>query len=179
MANGHGGARVGSGKKKKALSDKILEGDRKVTILKLPEPAVMEGVTMPKPREYLLAQQRDGKELLAKDVYEKIWQWLIARGCAALINPELLEQYSIAVARVIQCEEVISTYGFLSKHPTSGNPMQSPYVAMAQSYLKQANTIWFMIYQVVKENCSSDYQGGQSPHTDVMERLLTQRRDKR
>ena len=36
MANGHGGARIGAGQKKKALSDKLVEGNpgkRKLTVM--------------------------------------------------------------------------------------------------------------------------------------------------
>jgi len=173
-----GGSRVGAGRKQKALTDKILEGNlggRKIKVLDFGEITDIQGVTMPKPKDYLSAQQRDGKELIAKEIYEATWEWVNERGCAHLINPQIIEQYSVAVARAVQCEEAISTYGFLSKHPTSGNPIQSPYVPIAQSYLKQANSIWFLIYQVVKENCSSDYKGATPADDDPMERLLRSR----
>ena len=51
----------------------------------------------------------------------------------------------------------------------------SPYVAMSQSFGKQANNLWYQIYQVVRENCASDYKG-KTPHDDMMERLLSARR---
>jgi hypothetical protein len=177
MANGHGGARTGSGNKKKALSDKILGGNpgkRKLVTMQFNNITELEGVNTPEPKEYLSAKQRDGKELIAREIYAVTWDWLSKRNCANLINPQLIEQYAIAVARTIQCEEAISTYGFLSKHPTSGNPIQSPYVAIAQTYLKQANNIWFLIYQVVKENCTTEFTGN-TPADDVMEKLLSSR----
>ena len=65
--------------------------------------------------------------------------------------------------------------GFLAKHPTTGNAIPSPYVAMSQSFSKQANNLWYQIYQVVKENCSVEYKGA-TPHDDMMERLLSARR---
>ena len=40
--------------------------------------------------------------------------------------------------------------------------------------MKQVNSTWFAIYQIVKENCSVEY--GQTPHDDLMERLLSARR---
>ena len=61
----------------------------------------------------------------------------------------------------------------LTKH--TGNTMQSPYVAMSQNYMKQVNQVWFQIYQIVKDNCTSDY-GGANPQDDLMERLLQARR---
>ena len=49
------------------------------------------------------------------------------------------------------------------------------FVAMAQNYQKQVNTIWYQIYQVVRENCTKDYSGS-SPQEDVMEMLLRSRK---
>ena len=87
---------------------------------------------------------------------------------------QLVEQYAVSVSRWIQCEECISEYGFLAKHPTTGNAIASPYVSMSQQYMKQVNQIWYQIYQVVKENCSVEWQGS-TPQDDVMERLLRAR----
>ena len=81
----------------------------------------------------------------------------------------------MSIARWIQCEEAISSFGFLAKHPTTGAPIQSPYVAMSQSFMKQANVSWMQIFQVVKENCTVDFSGP-NPQDDMMERLLRSRR---
>lgn len=178
MANGHGGARVGSGQKKKPLSDKLLDGNpgkRKLTVMEFSETADLSGQEMPPPRAFLAAQQKNGKELLAAEVYRATWSWLHERGCASLVPPQILEQYAMAISRWIQCEECITEYGFLAKHPTTGNAIPSPYVAMSQSFGKQANNLWFQIYQVVRENCATDFKGG-TPHDDMMERLLGARR---
>lgn len=81
----------------------------------------------------------------------------------------------MAISRWIQCEECITEFGFLAKHPTTGNAIPSPYVAMSQSFAKLANNLWYQIYQVVRENCSSEFKGA-TPHDDMMERLLMARR---
>lgn len=178
MANGHGGARIGAGQKKKALADKVLEGNpgrRKLTIMEFTDTADLEGQVMPPPREYLAARQKNGKELLAVNIYESTWQWLNARGCAQLMPAQIIEQYAMAISRWIQCEECITEFGFLAKHPTTGNAIPSPYVAMSQSFAKLANNLWYQIYQVVRENCSSEFKGA-TPHDDMMERLLMARR---
>jgi hypothetical protein len=178
MSNGQGGTRIGAGRKKKALTDKLLEGNpgrRKLTIVDFPDTARLEGRSMPPPREFLAAAQKNGKELLAIEVYEKTWGWLNERGCATLIPPQLLEQYAMSVSRWIQCEECITEFGFLAKHPTTGNAIPSPFVSMSQSFMKQANSLWFQIYQAVKENCAADYKGA-TPHDDVMEKLLAARK---
>ena len=83
MANGHGGARIGAGQKKKALADKIVEGNpgkRKITVMEFSDTASLQGEAMPPPREYLAARQKNGKELLAVEVYERTWTWLNERG---------------------------------------------------------------------------------------------------
>ena len=165
-------------RRKKALSDKLVEGNpgkRKLTVMEFTDTADLQGETMPPPRDYLAARQKNGKELLAVEVYERTWTWLHERGCAHLIPAQILEQYAMAISRWIQCEECITEYGFLAKHPTTGNAIPSPYVSMSQSFSKQANNLWFQIYQVVRENCSTEYKGA-TPHDDMMERLLSARR---
>ena len=174
-----GGARIGAGAKKKPLADKIAEGNpgkRALTVISFDDRAAeLEGQAMPKPSKMLSAVQKDGKALVAEDIYKETWEWLAERGCASLVSPQLLERYAMSVARWIQCEECITEYGFLAKHPTTGNAIPSPYVSMSQSFSKQANNLWFQIYQVVRENCSTEYKGA-TPHDDMMERLLSARR---
>ena len=133
MANGQGGARIGAGRKKKALADNLADGNpgkRKLTVLDFTDSAAdLEGQTMPPPKAFLAAKQKNGKDLLAVEVYEETWKWLVERNCAQLIPAQILEQYAMAISRWIQCEECITEYGFLAKHPTTGNAIPSPYFA--------------------------------------------------
>lgn len=168
-----GGSRVGAGRKPKALFEKITEG--KAVALTLPEPVEIDGVDMPPVKDFMKASQKSGKDLCAEEVFKATWTWLKARGCEKIVNRSLIDQYAMSVSRWIQCEECISEYGFLAKHPTTGAAIASPYVSMAQSFMKQTNQIWFQIYQVVKDNCTTDY-GGANPQDDLMERLLSARK---
>ena len=173
-----GGARLGAGAKKKPLADKIAEGNpgkRAITVINFENAEKLEGQEMPKPSEMLSAVQKDGKTLEAAEIYKKTWEWLHERGCSSLVSPQLLERYAMSAARWIQCEEAVTEYGFLAKHPTTGNAMQSPYVAMGQNYMSQTNRLWMEIFQIVRENCASEY-GGESPQDDVMEKLLMARK---
>ena len=174
-----GGARVGAGAKKKPLAEKIAEGNpgkRALTVIDFDNQSVdLEGQAMPKPSKLLSAKQKDGKKLVAADIYKKTWDWLHERGCAALVSPQLLERYAMSGARWILCEEAFTEFGFLAKHPTTGNAIQSPYVAMSQNFMSQTNRLWMEIYQIVKENCATEY-GGATPQDDVMERLLMARK---
>ena len=133
---------------------------------------------MPPPHEFLGSAQKSGLELAAKNVYETTWAWLQKYHCEHLVTQQNLEQYAMTASRWIQCEEAISQYGFLAKHPTTGAPITSPYVSMAREYSKHANALWNQIYAVVRENSTMDCSTAWSPADDVMERLLTMRRGK-
>lgn len=171
---GRGGARPGAGRKKKALSEKVANGNpggRPLEVLDIPE---MEGVEMPEPHEFLSAEQRDGYPLQAREIYETTWNWLRGVGCAAKVSTQLLERYAMCSARWIQCEEMTSKLGFLSKHPTTGKPIPSPFINIGINYMNQAVRLWNEIFQIVKENCSADYSDP-APQNDLMERLLRAR----
>lgn len=182
-----GGRRVRAGDKPLPLADKITRGNR----AKILEPADLKpgslldaedldsgpdltGSDTPAPSEYLSARQKDGKPLGADLLYKETWHWLKDRGCERFINPRLIEAYAQAFTRYIQCEEAISLYGLLGKHPTTGGAIASPFVQMSQSFQKQANLLWYEIFDIVKQNCTTAFVG--NPQDDIMEALLSGRR---
>lgn len=182
-----GGRRVRAGDKPTPAAEKIQKGQQ-VRILKkdiptlspaeleavdLLEGAVMEGMDMPKPSDYLSARQKNGIPLGADEIYKETWLWLKERNCEKLVNPRLIEAYAQAFARYIQCEEATSTYGLLGKHPTTGGVITSPFVQMSQQYQKSANLIWYEIYDIVKQNCTEVFEDNPN---DTMELLLRARR---
>lgn len=169
-----GGTRPGAGRKPKAIAEKIANGNpggRKLETISFDNDiSNLVGVEMPPVSEYMKAAQKDGSSICAEEIFTETWKWLHERNCAHLIPKQQIEQYAMAVARWIQCEEAISKFGFLAKKPT-GTVISSPYVLMGKEFMKQANTTWFAIYQVVKENCMSELSGP-TPQDDAMERLL-------
>lgn len=172
------GPRPGTGgRPRKSLAEKVTEGNpgkRKLKVLDFDKAAEPRGADMPPPKEFLSAVQRDGSTLSASQLYKEAWEWLGSRGCAGLVSPALLERYAMSAARWIQCEEAVSKYGYLGKHPVSPQPIQSPYVAMSQNYMKQTNRLWDEIFSIVRDNCSTEYKGA-SPQDDIMEKLLQSR----
>ncbi|SPT75414.1 Uncharacterised protein [Arcanobacterium haemolyticum] len=177
-----GGRRVRAGAKPDPLNEKLAKD---VSASRLDDPydfegvdigdgAVLAGAPMPQPSEYLSAEQRDGKPLGADLVYRETWRWLDARGCSHFVSPRLIESFAQAFARYVQCEQTISKFGLLGKHPTTGAAIASPFVAMSQSFGKQANVYWYEIYEIVRATCTTDYSGG-APSDDVMEQLLKAR----
>ena len=182
-----GGRRVRAGDKPQALADKIAAGRaarileaadlRPESILRagnLSGAADLSGEEMPAPSEYLSARQKDGRPLGADALFIETWKWLAERGCEKFVNPRLVEAFAQAFTRYIQCEEAISIYGLLGKHPTTGAAISSPFVQMSQSFQKQANLIWYEIFEIVKQNCTTAFVG--NPQDDVMERLLNARK---
>jgi hypothetical protein len=182
-----GGRRVRAGDKPLPLADKISHG-KAAKILEAvdlkPEstlkaealnvPVDLFGEDMPIPSDYLSARQKDGKPLGADVLFKETLRWLKDRGCDKFVNPRLVEAYAQAFTRFIQCEEAISTWGLLGKHPTTGGAMASPFVQMSLSFQKQANLFWYEIFDIVKQNCTAAFAG--NPQDDIMEALLTGRK---
>lgn len=167
--------KVNAGRKSKGLAEKISEGNpggRKLKVIDLPEASDLEGVDIPEPSAYIKSKQKATGEFDAEKIYQYTYLWLKEKGCERLVSKHMIEQYAMSVSRLIQCEEAISEYGFLSKHPTTGQACASPFVAMAQNYQKQVNTIWYQIFQVVRENCSTEFNADEA---DPMEMLLRMR----
>lgn len=182
-----GGRRVRAGDKPAPAAEKIQKGQQvqilnndiptlsptELEAVDLPEGAVMNGVDMPKPSDYLSARQKNGIPLGADEIYKETWLWLKERNCEKLVNPRLIEAYAQAFARYIQCEEATSTYGLLGKHPTTGGVITSLFVQMSQQYQKSVNLIWYEIYDIVKQNCTEVFEDNPN---DTMELLLRARR---
>ena len=162
-----GGSRPGAGRPKKSLVEKINEGKPAEVMM---QPADIESADVPPVREFMEDLQRDGTTLLAGDVYKETYQWLKERSCETLVSRQLVEQYAMSISRWIHCEQIVTKYGYISKHPTTNAAIASPYVSMSQNYMKQANQIWAQIFQIVRENCSVEFSG--NPQEDMMERLL-------
>ena len=70
-----GGARVGSGRKSKALTEKIDSG-LAATVIDLPEPEDITGADVPPVKDFLKAAQKSGIDLCAEDVFKSTFLWL-------------------------------------------------------------------------------------------------------
>ncbi len=170
-----GGARIGSGKKPTKKKKLEVLTTSFTDIVDLVEPGEIEGVDVPPIKDYLKAKQKNGKDFFAEDIFKSTYLWLKKRGCEKLVGNQLIEQYAMSVSRWIQCEEAISEFGMLAKHPTTGNAIASPYVSMAQAYMKQVNQVWYQIYQIIQENGSAEIDE-LDPQDIMMEKLLKTRK---
>jgi hypothetical protein len=165
--------KIAAGKAARILEPANLRSEELLEPAELTGAAELAGEDMPAPG--VLKRPPEGRQAFGRGrALHRNWNWLRARGCEKLINPRLVEAYAQAFARFIQCEEAISTYGLLGKHPTTGGAITSPFVQMSQSFQKQANLLWYEIFDVVKQNCTTAFVG--NPQDDMMEALLSGRK---
>lgn len=123
-----GGRRPGAGRPRKAAAKKILDGNpgkRPIEVLNFDT----GGMELPsEPPEYLTPK--------AKEIYRTVFGWLKSIGCTNGILPYNLEEYAFCKARWLECEEMNTKHGLLVKDQ-NGKAVPSPFVTMAQQYLKQ------------------------------------------
>ena len=166
-----GGARSGSGRKAKSLAQKTVEGlvDGRASSSK----AVGGSTCIPEAKDYLTRPQSGNRAFRAKEIHDEVWAWISLHGCTKSVSPQLVDHYSMAAARWLQCEEAVSENGLIAAHPTTGNAIASPYVTMSREYMRQVLQIWYQINQAVRENSIGGDIGIPSPQDNMMERLLS------
>lgn len=89
-----GGARPGSGPKRKPLTDKIKDG-KSAKIIDLPDAPNLEGEDMPPVKDYMKEHQKNGIELCAEEIFTETWEWLKKIGCTEFVNVQLINQYDV------------------------------------------------------------------------------------
>ena len=174
--NRGGVPRIGAGRKRKSLNEKILEGKTEKSTSTIGNNLAESSNQIPPLKDFMTAKQKNGEDLQTAEIYTELWNWLVERGCEKLIDNQLLEQYVMSVARWRQCEDYISRLGLIGEHPTTGGEMISVYVKMAQDYQKQINQLRYQIYSIVKENSSMECS--MTTHADGMEMLFRAKRQR-
>lgn len=170
MANGHGGARPGAGRKKKPLSEKIMEdmpGKRAPKVLGFAEGLPADTTPPGFMADFVAIEQ---VEPTVDDIYSDMVDWLQRTGCLHLINPQFISDYAMLKFRWYECEAVVMAQ--LKTLATQGHWPQNPVTDMSLKYLKQADVAWNKIWSVVAQNCEYNF-GGENPNADVMHGLLT------
>ena len=181
-----GGQRPNAGDHKRDAATKIVEG-KKARVIPIPQemqkggsviptaditaPDNISGSDMPPVDEWLNEKQHDGEPWQAEELYKRTYEWLKQYGCQKLITRQQLYGYAVSAARWVQCQRGISKFGFLAKHPTTGAPIESPYVKMAEKFFKAMTAAWYGIFQIVKENCTTEL-GDETPYEQFMNDLL-------
>ena len=138
-----GGARPGAGRKPKALTEKISEGNAAAVLM---EPATLEGAEVPPVKDFLKSPQKSGRELVAEEVYHETFLWLKARGCEKLVTVQMVEQYAMSVSRWIQCEEIVSRlpggyYSNIGENCCALSGGERQRISIARAILKDAPVV--------------------------------------
>jgi len=180
MANGHGGWRPNSGRKKRPLAEKILEGHpgkRKPQVLDI-QPGEDTPVLIYSEDLAYYPARVPGKPT-AQDIWERTEAFLRTTGCLHLIHPTIIEYYSIYMARAAEAERLLSK-GMLvyETEPKSKDKLelkQHPAVDASIKYMRMARELWSDIWNVVLQNSTKSY--ATTPHDDLMQGLLAFNRD--
>ena len=166
-----GGARVGAGRPKKPLADKLLEGNpgkRELTVLKKLSEFQGENQTdNSKPRNtknqrtliskmptYLDITAKEGGDALppASELYKMLADFIDGVGCADFVSPSLMEDFAFLRRGYLECEYMNRKLGRIA----SGK--RSPYVNMALDYQKAMMTVYNQIWLVISRNCEEKYE---------------------
>ena len=166
-----GGKRPGAGRKPKALSEKLLDGNpgkREIKVNKFPgknnkKNGRRKSNDIP---EYIDMAAKEGGEPLpsAGDIFKFISEFVSESGCRELVAPFLLEDFAFLRRSYLECEYMNKKLGrILSKK-------RSPYMLMALDYHKAMMSVYNQIWNIISRNSETKYETG----NDFFE-LLTNR----
>lgn len=181
-----GGGRSGSGKKQNSKIQRILDGAQARSLNpydsdleESEERSAIPDLPLWATREQKGSLSCGGESveiptLRIKEIYSYVWNFLNSLDVVNFVSLELIQLYSLAAARFIQCEEIISITGLTAAHPTTGAATTSPYVTASLNYLKSANALWFQISQIVKDRWEGEtvFYNSSTKRSDMMEYLL-------
>jgi len=177
MANGHGGKRAGSGRPRKPLAQKILEGHpgkRKPKVLDIEVDGNSE-LEYPLRLAHTRGNLQFEGEPTSQDIWEETVAFLKPTGCLHLINPQLIERYSLYIARLYEAERVVTmtaiAYDKAPEETTKNkNLALNPGVEAGAKYAQLADAMWDRIWAIVKENSEKSFS--KNPHEDFMDGLI-------
>jgi hypothetical protein len=176
-----GGARVGAGRPKKPLQEKLLSGNpgkRELTVLKIgsaepPSTATEQESEKPsnsKPLKdnnqtaavksdarqmpsYLDISAKEGGDVLpsAAEIFDYLFEFIAASGCENLVAPSLVEDFAFLRRSYLECEYMNKTLGRIA------GGKRSPYVNMALDYQKAMMAVFNQIWLIVSRNSEEPY----------------------
>jgi hypothetical protein len=162
-----GGARPGSGRKKKPLAEKLLNGNPGKRPLKIVEfyDVPVAGPLTPPDFLKIASKETADNYPTADEIYTQVVEWLQDTGCAHLVNPTLIEDFAMNRRAYFECEYMNKRLGRIA------GGKRSPYVDMAVQYAGLMRTAFDRIWAIVSQNSEKLYEGNSG--NDVMERLLS------
>jgi hypothetical protein len=150
-----GGARAGAGRKKKSLSDQILEGNtghRGIKQVKFPN----SNTAADSGSIYLLpngAETGGSNCPSTENIRAALVEFVERSGCEYLISAILIDSFANAYRSYLEAEYVCRTRGRIA------NSKRSPFVQMSLDYNKQAMSIYAQIWSVISQNSTEKFEG--------------------
>ena len=171
MANGHGGARPGAGRPKKALADKILEG---TTAKHRPKVLNFEGAALPSepPVWFPYYGSKTSGDPDAPEIFKETTEWLEKTGCGHLVNPNFITDYAIVKASFYEASRIVAKLGlfYVVEKGSDKIMMANPMIDVVHKYFKMSNEAWNKIWSIVAQNSESYF--GDDPNMDITSYLL-------
>ena len=167
-----GGARPGAGRKPKALSQRLVEGNRGHRPMKQVQlKGAEKNGKRPKPPLFLeiSTQNNANKYGSAVDFFEEIVDWLEPTGCMHLIPPTLIAQFALAKYFLLDVGDLVGRMGVINYKSKgrgrsggtgggSGGADELEITAAAKGfseYLKNVTDSWNQIYTIVRDNSTT------------------------
>ena len=113
----------------------------------------------------------------ATSLYDSTVEWLQGLGCYEDVPNHLIEEYALCKARWLECELELQRDGLTAEHPTTKKPIKSFYTEISMNYLKQADTAYNAIVEIIRLNSISQLSAA-AAYFDPMEKILTGRNRK-
>ena len=161
-----GGKRPGAGRPRKPLSVRIDEGvdavsHRKPKVLDFPEnqdnqKSNNQNTNKSKsglPSFLEMASKEGGDDLpSAVAIYEQTLEWVVSTGCEKFVSKQLIEDFAFTRRSYLESEYMNKKLGRVIQ-----GGKQSPYVKVAQEYLKLTTALYREIWSIVAQNSTTEY----------------------
>ena len=152
MANGHGGARKGSGRKPKPLAEKMSAGNPGRRPLKKLDIKQDAGGSRPKPPEYLeMTVKPTNMYPSAVEFFEGIVEWLEPTGCLHMIPVDNIANYALAKFFLVEAAHDLTKTRLVVKNDKN-EYLVTGFAKAFFECTKTANAAWEVIWQVVRDN---------------------------
>jgi len=91
-------------------------------------------------------------------------KWVASSGCAAIVAPNLIEDFAFLRRAYLECEYMNRKLGRIA------GGKRSPYVNMALDYQKAMMAVYNQIWLIVSQNSETKYEGKNEFLTILMNR---------
>jgi len=172
MANGHGGARKGSGRKPKPLSQKIEEGNRGHRPLKKVEFAGEAPGPAADAPEYLRHMTNPIAGIpRPAEIYAGIVKYLEPSGCLPLIPEDLIADYAVAKHNLHLTNHQLAISCIVGVDDAENFEI-TPFTEAVLKMQKHVLSTWAPIWDIVNRNSQHKIE---NPETDMMMQIFQAR----